>query len=187
MARAAASGSAIALGLAACLAAALIAFVWVPSDIDSGITEQARRQTRLGDAFAPALAAGIIGLGGALVLIFDSRRGVHGGLTLRNLRYIGTVCAIFFIAVGLMGWAGPAAVALLGPEGGEYRLLRDTPPWKYIGFAAGGTWLVCMMICFTEGRFRLRSLVIALVAVAAMVGLFDLPFRDLLLPPNGDI
>ena len=43
------------------------------------------------------------------------------------------------------------------------------------------------MISLVEGRFRGRTLVAAILAVVAMIVIYDVPFDDLLLPPNGDV
>ena len=89
-----------------------------------------------------------------------------------------------------MLFVGPLAVlvfSLLSGAEQEYRLLRDTVPWKYLGFIAGGTLAVTTTVSLLEGRFTLRALLVGLVAVAAMIAIYDLPFDDLLLPPNGDV
>jgi hypothetical protein len=69
----------------------------------------------------------------------------------------------------------------------SYRDLRDTLPWKYIGFLLGSTGLITTCIAAIETRFSWRALLIALVATTALMALYDLPFDDLLLPPNGDV
>lgn len=44
-------------------------FIWIPLDVETGIIEKVHRQVIPGDAFAPAIAAVIIGLGGLLILL----------------------------------------------------------------------------------------------------------------------
>ncbi len=83
-----------------------------------------------------------------------------------------------------MRFAGPLAAAFT--ESG-YRPLRDTIPWKYIGFIAGGTCLVAGLKALVEGRVTMRGVVIGLAACLVLIALYDLPFDDLLLPPNGDV
>ena len=98
--------------------------------------------------------------------------------------------AIIFFSLVIMRYAGPAVVAIANMlQGGEleYRLLRDTAPWKYIGFFTGGVLMIGGMISLVEGRFRGRTLVAAILAVVAMIVIYDVPFDDLLLPPNGDV
>ena len=85
-----------------------------------------------------------------------------------------------------MRWLGPLAVELFGAEG-SYRALRDTAPWKHLGFVAGGTLLVAGLMALVEGRLTMRGVVIGLLATFALILLYDLPFDDLLLPPNGDV
>ena len=86
-----------------------------------------------------------------------------------------------------MRWTGPAAVALFGPEGVGYRALRDTVPWKLIGFLCGGTVMILGPIVLVERRLRWQAVAVAVVATVAMIVIYDLPFDDLLLPPNGDV
>jgi hypothetical protein len=38
-----------------------------------------------------------------------------------------------------------------------------------------------------EGRITLRVLLIACLAVAVLIAIYDLPFDDLMLPPIGDV
>ena len=78
------------------------------------------------------------------------------------------------------------AVALLGPEGAEYRPLRDTAPWKYLGFGLAGTLLVTSLIAFVERRFRWQMLIVGLGSTVVLAMVYDLPFDDLLLLPNGN-
>ena len=84
-----------------------------------------------------------------------------------------------------MRWAGPALAGLLTDEG--YRPLRDTAPWKYLGFLVGGSGMIAAMISLVEGRISRRAVLIGLVAAVALILVYDLPFDDLLLPPNGDV
>ena len=56
----------------------------------------------------------------------------------------------------------------------------------------GGGFLVLSMVAFVEGRVSLRALVVAALVVAALavigiILLYDVPFEDVLLPPNGDV
>ena len=65
--------------------------------------------------------------------------------------------------------------------------LADTAPWKYIGFGIGGGTMIFCMISFVEQRITWRALWVALAAVIGIIVLYDLPFDDVLLPPNGDV
>jgi len=193
------------LGLMALAIGVVILFVWIPLDVDSGIIEKARRSTVLGDSFAPAVAAALVAMGGCLLLF--ERRGrdtadlqepsqlpiapTHSPpfvyVQLANLHYLAITLLLLTIAIATMRYTGPLAVALIGEDGSSYRLLRDTPPWKYVGFTSGGVLLVTGLITWVERRFRFRFLLIGLAAVLVLIAIYDLPFDDLLLPPNGDV
>ena len=69
----------------------------------------------------------------------------------------------------------------------EYRLLRDMIGIKHIGFLIGGVIMVGGMIAVVEGRLSRRALIIGLIWSLVLILVYDLPFEDLLLPPNGDV
>jgi hypothetical protein len=173
-----------------CIALALLtAFVWVPADTATGLVEKVRRQVTIGDALAPALAACFIGLGGLLVLL---ERGADrtSRLGLDHLRFLLMLLALFAAVFGVMRWAGPAAAFLAGLLTGEefsYRALRDTAPWKYIGYFLGCSGLITVLISAIEGRLSRRALLTGVIAACVLIAIYDLPFDDLLLPPNGDV
>lgn len=180
------SRSNLILGLLFLVFALAVAFVWVPLDTETGIIEKVRRQTNIGDALAPTVAAFFIGLGGLILILFERKAPDQPHISLLNLRFISLQMGILVLGFLIMLYAGPALVALTGAES-EYRLLRDTAPWKYIGYFLGGTLIVCGLISQAEGRFSARSLIIAVGVVLALIVIYDLPFDDLLLPPNGDV
>lgn len=103
-----------------------------------------------------------------------------------NIGFLIKLAITIAISLAIMRWAGPAMVGFLGIET-DYRSLRDTAPWKYIGFVAGGTSLVAGLMALVEGRPSGRGLLIGVLATLVLVILYDLPFDDLLLPPNGDV
>jgi hypothetical protein len=177
------------LSLGCILFALVLAFVWAPLDSGSGIILKVRRQVSIGDALAPTLAAATIGLGAVMVLL-QRRDPDQPGLTLGNLRFLFRFLVTCALGFALMRWTGPLAVALANLAGdGElsYRALRDTAPWKYIGFLVGGTFLITALIAPADHRLRLRTVLIAAAAIIGLIALYDLPFDDLLLPPNGDV
>ena len=95
------------------------------------------------------------------------------------------------IAAGLalMTHTGPLvvdAVNALGGAVGSYRELRDTVPYKYLGYLLGGTVLVAGGIAVVEQRLTRGAVLAAVIATVALIVLYDVPFDDLLLPPNGD-
>lgn len=188
------------LGLISVALFAVILFVWIPLDVETGIIEKVRRQKELGDAFAPFVAALLIGLGGLLLAVEkkpDASNQSSSGAQLSSgsdhsngkadLTHAAVLIILLSIALLLMRYVGPLAVALFDDSNTEYRLLRDTAPWKYLGFIAGGMWLIVSFIVFIERRLRVKHILIALIVVCVLIALYDLPFDTLLLPPNGDV
>lgn len=165
--------------------ALLLAFVWAPMDSGTGLIHKVRRQVSIGDALAPTLAAIMIGAGGVMVFL-ERRAPDQPRLTRGNLVFLLRFLAIMAVGFALMRWGGPLLVAALNGDQ-DYRALRDTAPWKYVGFFIGGTGIIATLIASTEGRFSLRAVMIAIAATLALIALYDLPFDDLLLPPNGDV
>ena len=172
------------LGLVVVLAALVVAFLWVPMDTTTGLVEKVRRRVTIGDALAPTIAAGFLGLGGFLVLAFE--RPVNARrLTARNLQFLAIFLSLLFASLMLMRWVGPALAGLLTDSG--YRPLRDTTPWKHLGFLVGGTGMIAALIAMVETKVTLRAVLVGLAATLALIAVYDLPFDDLLLPPNGDV
>lgn len=171
----------VALGL-------FVVFVWVPLDVDTGLVEVRRRRARIGDALAPTVAGAALILSG-LLLWLETRRS-HGGdaphPTLANLGFVVGLTLLFAGAFAVMRWTGPAAVALFADGDASYRALRDSAPWKFLGYVAGGTLIVGALISYARGRISPDAFALGLCAAAALAALYDLPFEDLLLPPNGD-
>lgn len=173
-----------------CIAfAALLAFVWIPQDTGSGLVIKQRGRLSVGDGLAPTLAAAMIGLGGLLVLLQPTKKNPHG-ISHNNILFLLRFLATCAIAIILMRWVGPACISLTNWASGgdlEYRLLRDTAPWKYLGYVVGGTFLTAALIATVEGKLSWRTVVISLLAVCTLIALYDVPFDDLQLPPNGDV
>lgn len=180
------SRSNLILGLVFVVFAALVAFVWVPLDVETGLVEKVRRRITIGDSLAPTVAAFFIGIGGALLVLFERRAPDQTSLRVANLIFLGRLLATLIIGFVIMRYAGPLAVALFGGET-EYRLLRDTAPWKYIGYFIGGVFIVTGLITQAEGRMTARGILLGVLIVLALIAIYDLPFDDLLLPPNGDV
>lgn len=172
------------------LVAGLVLFVWVPADTDTGIVETFRRQTFLGDAFLPSIAAAVMLVAAILQLLaIRLRRPVpdspppFDAVTLAFFVAFATVVAVSLI---LLYWAGPVLWSLLGDGERSYRQMRGTAGWKHLSMAIGGTVLVFATISLLEGRVRLDRLLLAFGFTAVLIALFDLPFDTILLPPNGD-
>jgi len=178
------------IGLGALAFAILMLLVWIPLDTDTGLIEKVRRQVTIGDAAAPSLAALFLLAGGALLVTVELRAPHQMRIRRGPVIAAGALFAASAVGLLLMRYSGPAAVWLTNTITGgalDYRLLRDTAPWKYTGFLLGGTAMIATMIMVMERRVSLRALAVALLAVLAMIAIYDLPFDDLLLPPNGDV
>lgn len=187
-----------AIGLFFAAASAITLIWWIPADVETGIIVQERRSTDIGDAMAPTMISiGILIVSVILIAsaLFrapateDNKAEYDTGITLENFQGLLWILLIIAVSLSLMVWAGPAVVRVLqslGADVPEYRLLRDTVPYKYIGLAAGGFVLVCGLISWIEGRIAPRAILTAVAAVVALIVLYDVPFDSLLLPPNGD-
>ena len=172
------------IGLGTLIAGCLILFIWIPLDVETGLIEKVRSQVAIGDALAPSLAASILIVGG-LLLIVQSFRTLGGtDLSWNSLIFLVLLLALLGLSMAVMRWAGPFSAHLLNAD---YRSLRDTVPWKYIGYFLGGNILVFGLISMMERRLRWRMLIISILAVLFLIIVYDLPFENLLLPPNGDV
>ncbi len=178
------------IGLLAIVLGIVAILWWVPADAGSPLIERVRGRLRIGDAMAPTVALAILVLGG-VVLLLETRLAKHSiRLSPRSLIFLVHCLIVIAVAFALMRWIGPIAVAgwaAATDSTATYRDLRDTVPWKYLGFLVGGTFLVATPIVLCERRFSLRAVLIGLFSAAAMMAVYDLPFDDLLLPPNGDV
>jgi hypothetical protein len=172
------------IGLGALMAGCLVLFVWIPLDVETGMIEKVRSQVNIGDALAPSLAASVLTIGGLLLIVqsFRTRGGAEIGWN--SLKFIALLLAMLGLSMAVMRWAGPFSAHLLDTD---YRSLRDTVPWKYIGYFFGGILMVFGLISMMERRLRWRTLIICIVAVLVLIIVYDLPFENLLLPPNGDV
>lgn len=171
------------LGLVVLIFAAVLVLAWAPLDTETGLVEVVRRKTNIGDQFGPTAAGIVLALGAALTVW---RADVTSpGLSRTNTLWILGLLVLFAIAFGLMRYTGPALAALTTETG--YRPLRASLPWKYLGYVLGGTTLVTGLGIFVRGGFRWSDLVAGLLASILIALAYDLPFDDLLLPPNGDV
>lgn len=172
------------IGLSGLVIGSLILFVWIPLDIDSGLAEKVRGRLAIGDALAPTVAASVLIIGSLLTMLQAFRKRSKIKLTWDGLKFSLFLVSLLGISLLLMRWSGPFLASIVGLE---YRILRDTIPWKYIGFFLGGGFMVFSLISLMEGRMRWRSLIVAVLTVVVLMLMYDLPFEDLLLPPNGDL
>lgn len=158
-----------------------LVLVWVPLDTGTGLVEKVRRKFEIGDALGPTVAGAVIAIGAAMVLF---QPGQGPALTPKNAIWLAWLVGLFAVSLLLMRYAGPVAFAWT--ESG-YRPLRATAPWNYIGFLLGGTVLVGGLTGIAMRRLSMRDFAIGFVAALIIALLYDLPFDDLILPPNGDV
>ena len=178
------------LGLICVVAAVLLMAVWIPLDTKTGIVEKVRGRFVIGDALAPMVAACFILLGGVILVIKERAVPDQQGIGRREVVFAASLLSITIVSFLVMRFAGPVLAELVNlfrETPVEYRLLRATPGWKHVGFALGGVMMVTGIISVVERRVSRRAVLTALFAVAVMIAVFDLPFEDLLLPPNGDV
>ena len=178
------------IGLAALCLGLFAIFVWVPLDSSSGIVVKSRGKLKVGDALAPTAAFGMLCVAGLMVLWEERRGRASPKVDPKSHFFVLVMLAIFAVSLFLMRWTGPAVVHFLGigaDQGIGYRELRDTAPWKYLGYITGGTALITATVTLASRGFRMRYLLIGFVMACLMAAIYDLPFEDLLLPPNGDV
>ncbi len=177
------------IGLVFVIVALAVALLLVPFDVETSYFEKHRRQLNVGDSLAPTLAAAFILFGG-LLLIMERCANTHKQLSWANFRYLLLFLLIILFSLSLMRWTGPLVTGLLNlftADDLEYRPLRDTTPWKHLGFFFGGGFLIASLISLVDGKMTIRAVSISVIAIFAMIAVYDLPFDDLLLPPNGDV
>lgn len=164
--------------------ALLLIAVWLPLDTETGFVERVRGAYAIGDAMAPAFAGLVFALAGVLMLIRPMPEDAPR-LDRSHLAFLGMLLGLACLGLLLMRWAGPAATAMMNAD--DYRLLRDTVPWKYIGFATGGFLITTGLVAIIERRLGRNAVLTGVFAVIVIIAIYDLPFDDLLLPPNGDV
>ena len=184
------------IGIAFAAFALILLFLWIPSDIETGLTETHRRQVSIGDAMVPSAVAVAMLVVSAALLLSSWRNSVcaHPNSPLpesltHRFRFISLLLGVVTASLVVMYFAGPLSVTLantLTDSDFSYRQLRDTPPFKYVGFSLGGFLMVFGLISLVEHRLSWRRAGAAALAVAVLCLVYDLPFDDLLLPPNGD-
>ena len=172
------------LGLGGLMAGCLILFVWIPLDVETGFIEKVRSQITIGDSLAPSLAATVLMISGLLLMSQSFKTPGSVDLSWNNVKFIALLLVILAVSLAVMRWAGPMLTHLLDLD---YRSLRDTIPWKHIGYFSGGLIMVFSLLSIMEHRLRWQILIISILAVLGMIIVYDLPFDNLLLPPNGDV
>lgn len=167
-----------------------MALVWAPLDSGTGLIERVRGRSSIGDALAPTVVGFVLVVSGALLLSVQHLLTRADTLVAANVVYLARLLVLVFVAISLMRWAGPMLVSLLefnGLSDASYRQLRATPPFTYVGFVLGGTVLVTGLIAMIEHRLTLHAVLIGVLTAVILALIIDLPFNNLLLPPNGDV
>lgn len=181
------------LALGFLVIALLCVFWWIPSDTQTAPIYRFRRQVLMGDALLPLVAAAGLAICAAIHLVGqlrarDERRGAVP-FDARTGVFLCALAAILAVSLAVMFWAGPVAVALFA-QGADapvsYRELRGTFPWRHVGFVLGGIIMVFGAITLLDGRPTRSAAISAVLAVVALILVFDVAFESVLLPPNGE-
>jgi len=183
------------LAIVFAICGALTLLFWIPNDIETGVIETFRRRTNIGDAMAPTLAAWAILLVSVFMGAFSYLRARRAegepedGLDSRSYAFLLRIAIPIVVGLVLMLYTGPIVVDILnsfGAELGGYRQQKAEFPFKYLGFITGGLVIVFGLIAVVENKLSQSALWVSLISVAALILLYDLPFDNILLPPNGD-
>lgn len=178
------------IGVMVLLFAVLCVFVWIPMDTQTGLIEKVRGRQSIGDALAPTLACGFLIFGSLWLLLFERKAANQPTITRAQAGFITRIVVVIVVGILVMRWTGPILAEfanLFRAEPIEYRLLRITPGWRHVGYVLGGVIVVAGMISIVENKLTRRAVLTALLAIVVFIAIFDLPFEDLLLPPNGDV
>ncbi len=177
------------------VASSLTLFIWIPLDIETGVIETFRRRVNIGDAMAPTvMAVAILVVSvfmGVMAIVRPGEKAGEDaeGLDKQSFLFLLRLMAVLVVGLILMVNLGPLVVDMVNTLGGEigtYRNLRATYPYKIIGYVVGGFVLIFGIISAVENRFTLNAALISVAAVIVITFLYDVPFDNLLLPPNGD-
>lgn len=174
----------VVIGVLALLFGCFVVFYWAPMDSDTGIVEKVRGRWSIGDALAPVVAGVVIAVAGGFIALGGILRSAEATISIRSFAFLAAFLAIVITSFLIMLYTGPIIADLTGAE---YRPLRDERPWKYLGFILGGGGMIFGLMGLIEKRLSLSRLALAMTIAAALALIYDLPFEDLLLPPNGDV
>ncbi len=176
------------------LASLLTLFVWIPLDIETGVIETFRRRVTIGDAMAPtimAVAILVVSVVMGILAVFqpaENSSDVKEDLDKQSFVFLARLVIVVSIGLVLMVYLGPMVVDLINTLGGKigsYRNLRASYPYKLIGYVFGGFVLIFGIISVVENRFSMNGALVSIIAVVVITMLYEVPFDNLLLPPNG--
>ena len=179
----------ILLGSVLLLCALATLFLWIPFDIDTGLVERVRRRNVIGDSLGPVTAT--------LLIAVSSIALIRGGASSEKFTnqgrwhlIFGFYILVFGAALILMRYLGPVTISLVNEFTStdlSYRNLRATWPLKYLGYVTGGTVMLCALSQFMDQSLTRKRALLFFGISFAIALFFDLPFEDILLPPNGDV
>lgn len=162
------------------LATCALLFVWLPSDIETGVLEKVRRRWTIGDAMLPTIATYIMAAAGLWLML----KPKPADDVIAAAKGIWQPILMIILSLLIMRYLGPALAELVNME---YRLIRNQFPWLYIGYVVGGGGLIFLLSCWEEKRWSWRRLWLSLAIALIFALLLDLPLEDVQLPPNGDV
>lgn len=164
-------------------------FLWMPNDIDTGLVETVRRRNVIGDSLAPAVAILLTAIA-AIALISQSHDEAFIQSEGDGAIAFGFVIITLTITLLTMRYAGPLLIhfaTFFTEDELTYRNLRNMRPLKYVGFVGGGTFLMCSFSHFMDRSLTYKRGLLFFIISITIALFFDLPFEDILLPPNGDV
>jgi hypothetical protein len=177
------------LGFCVLVIALLGLFVWLPLDIETGLVEKVRNRYVIGDTFGPVVALFLI-ISSSITLIVVEQNSKTVFINKLILKALLAYIMIFFVSLLIMRFLGPIFISIINIlvlEDLNYRDLRDMQPVKYIGFVIGGTSMMILLSYFMDGALSRKRIKIFIAVAIIMALFFDIPFEDVLLPPNGDV
>lgn len=160
--------------------------VWIPLDVETAVIDVWRRNIRIGDAMLPTFSSIGMAVAGAAIGLrtLMARAGDNPGEI--QLRFLMWLTLVLAVGLALMMVAGPFLTWVFTGGQTSYRLLLATAPWKYLGYLLGGTVMTFGLMALSAPQAAWRLGLLAFLATLAIALLYDLPFDNLLLPPNGD-
>ena len=102
---------------------------------------------------------------------------------------------LYYVLV-LFCWLGFPLCDGVAKRGLDRALFTDTDlsyvsyVMQYLGnyrVLLGGTFIITSFIAFSQHRLTAQAVLIGVLAAVVLILCYDLPFDDLLLPPNGDV